>query len=68
MDLPIKEEVQESYCPGVSVVRGKKIVLDVDDGSPEKTAVSEEQVPVSYQVFAVQRQSQYLASHSAMRR
>ena len=58
LDLPIKEEVQESYCPGVSVIRGKKIVLDVDDGSPEKTAVLEEKVPLSYQVFTVQRQFQ----------
>ena len=43
-------------------MRGKKIVLDVDDGSPEKIAVSEEKVPVSYQVFAVQRQFKYLTS------
>ena len=62
MDLPIKEEVQESYCPGVTVIRGKKIVLDVDDGSPEKTTVSDEQVPVFSQVFAVQQQFRYLTS------
>lgn len=48
----LEEEVEETYCPGVSVFRGKVINLDEDDHSSQKTMVPKK-APIFHKVFLI---------------
>lgn len=43
----LEEEVEETYCPRVSVFRGKVINLEEDDHSSEKTMVPKKGADIS---------------------